>query len=58
MACLFLSFRVVIRRKRRKEFDRFLDHKNPRVRELAQELLAGDIRSRAAAEPSGAVKCG
>ena len=36
-----------IRRKRRKEFDRFLDHRNPRVRELAQELLAEDTRLRA-----------
>ena len=36
-----------IRRKRRQEFNRFLDHKNPRVRELAQQLLAEDARLRA-----------
>jgi hypothetical protein len=37
----------LIRRKRRKEFDRYLEHKNPRVRELAQKLLAEDARLRA-----------
>ena len=37
----------LIRRKRRKEFDRYLDHKNPRVRELAREMLAEDARLRA-----------
>jgi hypothetical protein len=37
----------LIRRKRRNEFNRFLEHKNPRVRQLAQELLAEDARLRA-----------
>ena len=36
-----------IRRKRRQEFNRFLEHENPRVRELAQQLLAEDARLRA-----------
>ena len=37
----------IIPRKRRKSFDRFLDHKNPRIRSLAEEMLAKDAITRA-----------
>jgi hypothetical protein len=37
----------LIRRKRRREFNQFLGHDNPRVRAFAQVLLAEDARLRA-----------
>ena len=37
----------VILRKQRKQFQRFLQHQNPRVRAMAQEMLAEDAQVRA-----------
>ena len=36
----------IISRKRRKSFNRFLEHSDPRIRKLAQEMLAEDRQSR------------
>jgi hypothetical protein len=41
-----VSFHGHIYRKRRKEFETFLKHKNPRVRATAEEWLAIDTRER------------
>ena len=37
----------MIRRKGRKQFEQFLEHENPRVRAVAEELLANDLMQRA-----------
>jgi hypothetical protein len=42
-----IDWNGLIRRKQRIQFNRFLEHENPRVRAVAQEMLAEDTRLRA-----------
>ena len=42
-----VSWEGIIGRKRRKAFDKFLDHPDPRIRQYAEELAARDGESRA-----------
>ena len=42
-----LDWNGLIRRKQRAQFNRFLEHENPRVRAVAQKMLAEDTRLRA-----------
>ncbi len=42
-----MTWEGIIPRKRRKSFEQFLDHKDPRIRARAEEMLAEDGAERA-----------
>jgi hypothetical protein len=42
-----ITWEGIIGRKKRKNFNRFLEHPNPRIRHCAQELAAQDVEARA-----------
>lgn len=42
-----LTWEGIIDRKKRKAFNRFLEHPDPRIRQHAEELAAQDVEARA-----------